>query len=160
MGITLLEYAVARKSGNNQTGTTVSLAFGAVPNQQLWRVDQIAVGIIASAPNVPQGIPPSVLLYDQSPTETTLAIQGSDLSLYDNDSAEDSATYINMWADWDDQSSPLTILGGDELTVVFLNVSNGAQCLARVQYGLYQGTSGTPTPVAGATPAPAISAGL
>lgn len=60
-------------------------------------------------------------------------------------------------ADFDDQGSPLTIRQGDQLIISFASAfPTGTVLAARVQYGLYQGTPGQATPVAGSSPAPTV----
>lgn len=156
----LTDYPVLRLSLPLTGANQPILPFPVVPTGQLWRVDQVTVAV--TNPNVNQQTgaiaPPEVMLYDQPVPATVAAFpatlipaQGTTLSLW---------PAMGYMADFDDQSSPLTILGGGQLSIVFFGVYSGQTILARVQYGLYQGSPGAPQPVAGAVRAPSIPVGI
>lgn len=155
MPLDLVDYQVTRLSRtvNINDPTTYVLALPAVPVNYLWRVDQVSVAVFGAGAT---GFnPPTVLVYDQAIQPTTVPVQGTVLStlqaplLY-------RGTFV-FWADFDDQGSPITVRGGDVFSLAYdQRLPNNSLIAARVQYGVFQGTSGQPTPVAGATPAPAI----
>lgn len=127
MGWELIAYTVLRRSSSPSGGTagTVTITFPPVPVGQVWRVDGIAVVCDSSTTA-------ELLIYDEEPTPTSIPCQGT----------------RNANFTVDDQASPLTIPGGNQLVLVFVNVSKGAVARARVQFSVLQGTAGKAQPVA------------
>jgi hypothetical protein len=151
----VLDYPVVRK-GTTALGAPAltEIIFDPVPVGYLWRIDQISVGtsiqqvtVVADSIDGVNFSPLSVALYDQPIASGVLPIQGSPLLQF-TDPANLGANYL--FANFDDQASPLTIRGGDALTICFIGVPAGVRCLARVQYQYLIGTAGKATPVAGA----------
>ncbi len=160
MPLTLVDYPVLRlnESAPPPGPGYAVISFPPVPSGYLWRVDQLTASVIGG---IGSGASPTVLLYDEPPGPLTVPIQGTTLSQYTNVFASASSQgVVPVWADFDDQGSPLTIKTGDQLSVVFEGVAAPQICGVRIQYGLYQGTEGHPMPVAGASPGPRIPVGL
>lgn len=127
MGWTVLEYGVQRLTSDPAGATgKVTIAFPLVPPGQVWRVEGIAIWC-------PTSQTVTCFAYDLTPSiGAPVPAQGT----------RDGALT------WDDQASPLTIPGGNALTLVFLGVGEGKLAKARVQYVSLTGTGGAPTPVA------------
>jgi hypothetical protein len=130
----------------------------AVPANQVFRIERL--GVMVTEGTRP-GVEMLVQVYDQWPIETTSCpCDQTVLTGYGVDGYFDVA----------DNSGPITVQQGDLLTVVFTAQSSytvggqllgGAQAVVRAQYQILGGgASAAPTPVAGATPAPAISPSL
>lgn len=124
----VLEFCVTRLVSKPAGATgSITLTMGTCPPTQIWRIEQIVVEV--------QGSTTTAILYvfDRQPGPGVVPCQGT---------RQGSFTV-------DDQATPITILAGDQLTLVFDNVSLGAVARARVQYVVLAGTAaGTPTPVA------------
>lgn len=156
MPLVLTDYQVFRKVSIG-TSLNASQPFeidcDPVPQDSIWRVDQIACvinpqGAAAGAP--PINGPIQVTLFDQSnPGPTAIPIQATTMAQYPV-----PGNPQEVWADWDAEAGPFTILGGQQLAVVFAFCPIGASAAIRVQYGLFMGTPGQATPVAGAQPNP------
>jgi len=150
----LIDYPVRRLSvAAPSTGLAIiGIPFGVVPNNQAWRIDQVSLMVInLDQTQVQQrGAPPVVELYDLAPAPGVIPAQATQLALY--------VDIYNgfVFADYDDQGSPLTIRGGDQLTIVFNSIFAPNVCLTRVQYQVVQNVAGEPQPVAGSQPAPPI----
>jgi hypothetical protein len=161
--LTLLDYPVARESAPfSLTEFPTVLTFDTVPSGYIWRVDQVACGVLGFSENEAQGAffenvaPPYVLLFDQPIAAGVLPIQGGPLILWGTP-GEGGALY-----NWDDQGSPLTIQGGNALSIAFYYNASGlqGQAVARVQYQYFQGSPGQATPAAGLEKAPTIPVGI
>ncbi len=163
MPLVLVDYPVAVRTSTSLAAepTSLLIEFDPVPNGYVWRVDQITVcAFIIDDEPIPEVAPgPFVILYDQYPGPMVVPIQATQMQGWEQ--TDYSGTLVQQFgllADFDDQGSPLTIRGGNQLIVAFQSdYGDGTVLGARIQYGLYQGTAGQATPVAGARPAPAIS---
>jgi hypothetical protein len=145
--LTLVDYPVITLPAQ-LNGAPGSVLFPQVPQGYLWRIDALAVAVLNCTVNV------SVLVYDKPPAANVPPLQGTTTRPY-----IDFSTDLEYSCDFDDQGSPITIQAGGQLVVTF-GGNNGTVGLVRAQYGLYQGTAGVSTPVAGAQPGPPISPGL
>lgn len=159
----LLEYQVFR-SVQAFDGTTVPLiSAGVVPLGQTWRVDQMTVCMFAPEDYYSEIVQPSVVIYDQgAPGPTSVPAQHTRLAYVPTD-LELFPGGPQLWADVDDGGSPITVVGGGELVVVFLADDPGADgvsCAVRIQYGVFQGTAAPPQPAAGLVPGPTIPVDL
>jgi hypothetical protein len=144
-GLVLTDYPVFRRVTLTGVASVFEIDCGAVPANSLWRVDQIACVLFPTNPLIS---PPIVTLYDQSnPGPTSIPIQATELAPYPSPYGNVFAGLPSYWADWDAEAGPFTILGGQELAVVFSNVPSGVPVGVRVQYGLFMGSAGAPQPV-------------
>lgn len=164
MADTLVAYEVFRGLKVVQNVNDGELDLDPVPLGYKWRVEQVAVGVFASALDYYEGSgPPAVYLFDRTPVgPTSLPIQATYLQRYNMPQPWPQTTgVVVLWADWFEESPPLTILGGNQLAIVLGPVAQPGQTYyARVQYELWQGTSGEPQPFAGGEPAPTIPAAI
>lgn len=150
---TLTDYPVATGQAQPLTPPPGQLvAFDPVPVGQAWRVEGIAVAF-PQTPGV--ALPaPSVAVYDQWPAAGLVPMQVTQCNYYNipalNALAAGEPTGI--YADVDDQNSPLTIRGGGQLCVVsFDTVAIYGFMKVRVQYQLLSGLAGQPVPILGAS---------
>jgi hypothetical protein len=129
VGVVLLDYVVKRQQSKPSAvaAGVVTITFAQVPADQRWRVD----GMVVRCPNA-SGASVLCQVYDLPVGPNVVPIEKTR-----------SGTL-----DVADQSSPLTIPAGGQLTFVFSNVDLGVIAYVRIQYGLYSGTQGAPTPVA------------
>jgi hypothetical protein len=158
--LTLVDYPVLRGTSTALAADPESylITFPVVPQGYIWRVDQVSVMAVPGSSGLGFAHAPYVLLYDQPPGPLVVPIQGTQTQPWEVSSyATTPATESSVYADFDDQGSPLTVLGGDGLIVAWEEgIPDGTVLLARIQYGSYQGTPGQPTPVAGAVSAPTV----
>lgn len=165
MPLVLTDYQVWRKTANVTTGGNAGLVeidCDPVPQGSVWRVDQVACVVfpLGQGESIVVSNPILVSLYDAAqPGPTAIPIQATELAPYPSPYGNVSATEPSYWADWDAEAGPFTILGGQQLAIVFSPIPQGSTAAVRVQYGLFMGTAGTPTPVAGAQPNP-VSPGI
>lgn len=164
MADTLLEYRVLRETIVVTSAFTGEIDCGVVPLDQKWRVDQVTVGVFCPQNLNSSGLTGTqVLLYDQAQGATpagrpTLPVDATQLQ---DVIGSPVSGFGGLFADFNDRNSPLTILGGDQLAIVFpLGLFTGLVIAVRVQHGVYQGTGAKPQPAAGLTPAPSIPAGI
>lgn len=127
MGLTLLDYTRKRQASApaSATDATLLLTFGSVPATRVWRVEGIVVACNSTAT-------PAVYVYDATPSAGLLPCQGTRYGTFTVD----------------DQASPITLRAGDQLVIEFRGCSLGSVARARVQFAVYAGTVGSPTPVA------------
>jgi hypothetical protein len=150
VGQTLLEYRVLRRVIRIQSGFSGEIDCGQVPLDKTWRVDQISVGLFGEVAILGLSGQP-VLVYDQPQGLTSSNDPALNVPTVPVDATvllpvNSSGTLV---ADFNDRGSPITVLGGDELAIVFpASLSVGWVAVLRVQYGVYQGTAGAPTPIA------------
>ncbi len=144
-----------------------TVQFPPVGGSQLWRVEQLSVQV-ALASGVLSGIAPPVTctVYDQAPTILETAVvpgqppKARQLLVPVANIAPVDFTLAGAM-DVDDGSPPITVLQGNQLTLVFIASPNGVSmgssvALVRAQVMIMAGAAGAPTPVAGAGPTPAI----
>jgi hypothetical protein len=148
----LVDFPVSRMSAP-VVGAKTSIVFPTVPLKYIWRVDAITAW-------APQGAI-DVLCFDQGASNAipidfgTFNPVGGINGEVDLETGSLPIGYVAVC----DRSAPLTILGGDMLTITFFGTIPGDQVAARVQYQLMFGSAGVPTPVLGAAP-PAIPVGI
>jgi hypothetical protein len=106
-------------------GGSVSITFAPVPNNQLWRVERLAI-------LCPGKLATECLIYDQIPSPGIVPADGTRSGNFTVD----------------DCNAPITIPGGGQLWVVFNNVTADTIGKVRVQYFVMSGTAQNPTPVA------------
>ncbi len=150
----VLDYQVYRNSqpfveiDAETQGAVITLP--AVAGSQVWRVERTSVWV-ANNPNPESvggglAVPVMVQIFDQVPIQPN--------------AAPCDQTYAGVF-DVADNSQPITLREGDQMSFVFvcstpLDMSSAAACV-RAQYAILGGgAAAAPTPVAGASPAPAI----
>lgn len=151
MGLELVEYRVWANQLVYGGPLTLEIDLpGQVPQGEVWRVDRIAVMV-----QTPKGTGanPTLLVYDQpNPPPNIVPVDFTTLmsnQIPQGDPGTSGAPTI--FYDADDLSSPITLLGGMQLALVFtLGPSTVAPALVstRVQYARFLGTPGKATPVA------------
>lgn len=155
-GWVLVDYPVLRKSATAPAGSgqeLLPIVFDEVPVDYVWRVDAITGW-------VPVGGAENMLVYDQPQGPNVIPIDYGNLTPIGNIlNVALEGPPIGGFVAVCDRSAPLTIRGGDQLSVLFTGVNTGATCWVRVQYQLFQGTAAVPRPILGKG-APAIPAGI
>ncbi len=140
----------------------------AVPAGQLWRVERISLtaGFTLSDETTgggPPGLQPvPVYLFDQQPANyTNPNLVPADYTVI----ASDAWTGLQP-VDVADNAAPITVLQGNTFTAVFLwplgtAFAPGSALIGmRAQVATFTSVAGKATPVAGATPAPAVPMSL
>jgi hypothetical protein len=132
----------------------------AVSGGQLWRIERISAQV-SFDPAAPED-PVYVLVYDQLPTATSVPADSTVLTPLPPmlNLLEPVAVF-----DVSDNSAPITVQEGNQLTILFScptgNVPLGASvAAARIQVMIMQGLAGVAQPVAGAQPGPSVSPSL
>ena len=132
----------------------------AVSGGQLWRIERLSV-LVTFDPAAPED-PVYVTVFDQLPQVSIVPADSSVLTPLPPMFSLLDPTQVY---DVSDNSGPITVLEGNQLTLLF-SCPNGNQPLgasvaaARVQATIMQGTAGQSQPVAGAVPGPSIPASL
>ena len=168
MPLQLLDYQVARAVlPPTPSPAATEWDSAVVPNGQTWRVDQITVGMLAGVNvNNPAPAPLTVALYDVAgPGPTAIPIQATSMSLIEQNvpfpfSGIGLATSVSLFGDFDDQGSPITLLGGAQLAIVWPYNEWALAYLVRVQYRDLSRQRGAPQPAAGIVPGPNIPVSL
>lgn len=151
----LVDFVVQRQSEPQTPGVfTTVIEFGQVPVGYVWRVEAITAWVGGVGTFV-------VLAYDQPIGPSTIPIEYGLMAPVGNITQDQGVgePLIGSYVAICDRSSPLTIQGGDQLSLLFTGFGGGAPCQARVQYQLLIGTPGKNQPILGA-PAPAIPVGI
>lgn len=164
MPLELLEYQIFRQSGPSGSISVFPFVFGevdmpAVPAAQTWRIENVALAVIVQFPAGSQGLggPYGAALYDQAqpgPGVVPIAISNLAPERFPNDTYDSSPVSFGMWADFYEPAQPITIPQGNQFAIVFSPIADVALYMVRVQYAVYGGTAGAPTPIAGAQPNP------
>jgi len=164
----LLDYPVVRLY--HQIGSTAgdtggyAFQFTGVPVGYTWRVDRLSAILFApdAAEETNEVAEPVVTVFDQQVSNlagTTVPVDITQLAVYQVVTA--ATWYV---ADFADYAAPITVRGGDQLTVVFSPGGHlfavGQVLAVRAQYQLFQGVPGQSQPVAGAQAGPPISPSL
>lgn len=127
MGLSLLSWTVKRVASSSPAGATgtIVIPVGGPAGTQWWRVEQIAISCTSSTET-------AFFAYDRPAPWTGMV--------------PCQATRVGN-ATVDDQATPITIMPGDQLTLVWTGCSEGSVARARVQIAVFSGTPGTPTPL-------------
>ncbi|HEV2369123.1 MAG TPA: hypothetical protein VGR90_04570 [Acidimicrobiales bacterium] len=151
MGLELVEYRVWANQMTYGGPLTLEIDVATqVPQGETWRVDRIAA--MVQTPKGTNG-PPELFVFDQAnPAPAIVPVDFTTLSSNSFPQGDpESAGPATVFYDADDLSSPITLLGGMQLALVFvLAIGTVAPALVstRVQYARFLGTAGKATPLA------------
>ena len=147
----VIDFQVLRQQLVIAAGSNTNLPqinFPQVPLSQLWRIEGVAIAMLVPSnyAYLYEVSPPQVFLYDQPVGPSVCPCQGTTLASCPT--IDPSQGAYDYWADFDDQGSPLTIRGGDALTVLFnAQPPVGTIFLVRIQYEVLAGVAGAPGPI-------------
>lgn len=166
-----LDYQVLSKSAPFEIYGSRSVAtvqFPPVPGNQLWRVEELQVQTLSPTPIFWPGV--TATLFDRAGQVlylTTVAPFGD--TGYEQIAPVADIVPVDFTSagnlDVAEYSPPVSILQGNQLTVLFVSpfeppANSAIVGAVRLQVAIMGGVSGSPTPVAGSSAAPSIPLGI